>query len=741
MDIECTVNNDVPEAEAPSSEQHLLQLNEAQKQAVLNTQGPLLVLAGAGTGKTKVLTTRIMHIMSQSLARPSQILAVTFTNKAAAEMKERINNIVDCSGIWLGTFHSLAARILRYHADHFGLTPNFTIVNNDDQTRLIKSIMESMHFNTSQTKPKLIAHIISAWKDRGVTPEKITNSDIKNEKQSIASSIYETYQKQLLNSNCVDFGDLTLYNNRLFMEKPEILSHYQNIFKYILVDEYQDTNAAQYLWIRMLASHHRNICCVGDDDQSIYSWRGAEVANILRFDKDFKDAKIIRLEQNYRSTTPILVAASSVIKRNRVRHGKQLWTDKEGGNKINIIECYNDKEEARYITKEIENKIKAGQFRPSQIAILIRASFQTRTFEECFNANTIAYKIVGGFKFYERMEIRDALAYLRVALNHNDNLALERIINTPKRAIGNSTLQAIKNYAQEYSIGIFTAIEEMIKKSLFKPKMHSTLQHMTELFSRWNTKINSEKPYDAAKNILEESGYINMWKQEKSEEGRTRVENLHELLRAIAEFDSIEEYIQHASLVMENDADASTEQVNIITLHGAKGLEFEAVYLPGWEEGIFPHQKTLQEEGEKGLEEERRIAYVGITRAKSELTISYAKTRRIYNEFINSAPSRFISEIPESIITSKSANDFSYSGASFAFCDPATTKFNNYNKKTPNNNVNNSAHDNSPWRPGGKVSHPKFGTGIIISKTDDNITIAFSGAGLKSIKQQFLTLN
>ncbi len=724
-------SDDVQNTELEAENNYLKGLNYHQLEAVTNTEGPLLVLAGAGTGKTKALTTRVAHILATGLATPPGILAVTFTNKASREMNERINSITPASGMWLGTFHSLAARILRRHADVFELSSNFTIIDKDDQLRVIKTLLKEKNIDHKSHPPKLISSIISHWKDMSLTPEKVSNSDIKTSSHHIARQIYPEYMEKLRNSDAVDFGDLLLYNNELFQKHPDILEHYQNNFKYILVDEYQDTNAAQYLWVRMLGQYHKNICCVGDDDQSIYSWRGAEVTNILKFEKDFPDAHIVKLEQNYRSTGEVLTAAAGLIRNNRSRHDKTLWTENNSGEKVQVVSCFNDKEEARFITSEIENIIHKNEFPKENIAILVRAGFQTRAFEEAFIANSLPYKIIGGLKFYERMEIRDALAYLRVTINPNDNLALERIINVPKRAIGNATLQKIKDYAKENDKSVFSAMEEMSQGGLFKGKIQSTISELVSNFKRWKQFFELHKPGEAAKKIMQESGYIEAIKQDKSDVSRSRVENLHEMFSAISDFSSIEEFLEHTSLVVDNPDGVETSSVNLMTLHAAKGLEFDCVFLPGWEEGVFPHQKALSEEGEKGLEEERRIAYVGITRARKKVYISRAENRRVYNEFMSAAASRFLGEIPDIIKENRSsARGLNYMGTSH-----------NFSMNIPEGSGTSAKEKmpRSPTSPGSKVSHNKFGSGIIISKHGDNLEIAFEKNGIKKIKEEYIT--
>lgn len=647
-------------------------LNPKQIEAVHHTEGPLLVLAGAGTGKTKVLTNRIAYIIRQNLASPYQILAVTFTNKAASEMRHRVNNIINADGIHIGTFHSIASRILRANINmlDLNLDQNFSIIDQDDQVKLIKNIAIANEVNIKNFQPKLLHIIISKWKDQNLLPENVRDNNICSPAHKVAHNIYYQYQAQLQDSNVVDFGDLLLYCNQLFVINKDILKSYQEKFRYILVDEYQDTNTAQYLFIRILAGSHKNICCVGDDDQSIYSWRGADINNILRFEKDFADAKIIKLEQNYRSSSYILNAASDIIINNFTRHVKKLWTDNNKGDKIKIVSCWNDREEARFVITEIKKHIAQAKYATNQIAILVRAGFQTRSFEEVLISNAMPYQIIGGLRFYERMEIRDLLAYIRLSLNNNDNIALERIINVPKRSIGNVTLKKIKDYAITNEIPVYSALKTMLDEKQFSGKAQDALQQFVDLIDIAGKKYKAENASDVTNYILRQSGYLASLKEDKTDESKARTENINEMLKAINEFDNIYEFIEHSSLVMDNEALESDfgGTIKIMTLHAAKGLEFDLVFLPGWEEGIFPHQKSLNEEGYKGLEEERRIAYVGITRAKKELYITYADTRRMYAEIINSTPSRFLSEISnENCIRYSSGNKLNYMGSKHRF--------------------------------------------------------------------------
>lgn len=625
---------------------YLKNLNHKQQEAVINTEGPLLVLAGAGTGKTKVLTNRIAHIISQAKAFASQILSVTFTNKAAKEMNQRIDNLVISEGIWLGTFHSISAKILRKHAPLIGLANNYNIINSDDQARLIKNILNNFAIDDKKFTPKSILNIIQRWKDFGLSIDKLSFNDITSSIEELSYRIYQEYQKRLLAINSVDFGDLLLLNLELFSKHPDILTYYQRKFHYILVDEYQDTNVSQYLWLKMLADLHKNICCVGDEDQSIYGWRGAEIGNILRFEQDFAEAKIIRLEQNYRSTNHILSVASKLIAHNKMRLGKSLWTDSNNGPKVRIISLGDDREEARFIANELLSNKRNYQLALNQMAILVRASFQTRAFEECFINYAIPYKVIGGLRFYERLEIRDIIAYLRVVMNPNDDLALERIINTPKRSIGNATIKVLHQFAQTYNISLFSAINQLIAKGGLKAKIKNILQSLVELFERWRQLFDQLPHPEVVEIILKESNYLAMWQNDKTIEAEGRIENIKELLRAITEFQNIDEFLEHISLISDNEVQDSHNMVNIMTLHAAKGLEFEIVFLPGWEEGIFPHQRSLDENGLVALEEERRLAYVGITRARKTLNISFVSYRRIYNQYQTSVPSRFINELP-----------------------------------------------------------------------------------------------
>ena len=627
-------------------------LNPEQRQAVEKTEGPLLVLSGAGTGKTKVLTTRIAYIIHQQKARPWQILAVTFTNKASAEMKSRLEKMIggEAFSVWLGTFHAIGIKILRKYGERIGLQSNFIVLNSDDQERLLKQLMQEVGIDTKKYAPATLLDIIQRWKDKGLLPHQITTRENSGWCNGMALPFYTKYQQRLQNLNAVDFGDLLLLPLALFQAHPDILAHYQQQFHYILVDEYQDTNVAQYMLLRLLAKGHHNICCVGDDDQSIYSWRGAEVENILTFQTVFPEAKIIRLERNYRSTGHILGAASGLIAHNAGRLGKNLKPADEQNNqgeKVRVKGFWNGMQEAEKIVEMIENAQRKG-VPLSEMAILVRATFQTRLFEEILMRYGVPYKIIGGFKFYEREEIKDAVAYLRLILNPHDDLAFMRIINKPKRGIGAQAMDVLSVTAQEKKLSLFDAIGW----APLRPQVRKTLEAFMHLIKKEQEKIQTHNPSEIARSILEECGYIQMWRSDKSPEAEGRIENIMELYTVLDDFETIQSFIEYATLVTDSDETTTEEQLIVMTLHASKGLEFSEIYLPGWEEGLFPHQKALDETGDAGLEEERRLAYVGITRAKRKVIISFANNRRMYGKWINSLPSRFIQELPEKHIIS-----------------------------------------------------------------------------------------
>lgn len=712
---------------------YLETLNPEQRRAVEVTEGPLLVLAGAGTGKTKVLTTRMAHILMTGRAFPSQLLAVTFTNKAAREMRERVEKMVgpDAAGLWLGTFHSIGIRILRRHGSRIGLKSDFVVLDADDQIRLLKTLIGELGMDEKRFPGKLVSAVIQRHKDKAEKPEHVTDPSIR--------TIYEAYQKRMQTLGVVDFGDLLLLCITLFNEHQDVLSEYQRRFRYILVDEYQDTNVAQYIWLRLLAQGHRNIACVGDDDQSIYGWRGAEIGNILKFEKDFPGAEVVRLERNYRSTMPILKVASHLISHNKTRLGKTLWTEGDGGPKVKIASVWDEKHEARLVADEVEVIEQLGKHPLNDVAVLVRAGHQTRAFEEAFMQMGIAYRVVGGLRFYERMEIRDAIAYLRITHNEGDDLALERIINTPKRGIGDSTVAAIRAEAVANETPMLAALESLLGRGAFKGKVAATLTQFLENRRRWKQGFAALSLRDAATNLLEESGYLGMWKSEKSPEAQGRVENLKELLNAFDEFDSLEQFLEHVSLVMDADQVDEQQKVNVMTLHAAKGLEFETVFLPGWEEGIFPSARSLEEKGADGLEEERRLAYVGITRSKRHLTISFAANRRIFNQWQTSVPSRFVDELPEDYVEVANVT---------GMYQPVRTSFESQaaypaaqRSGVPAAPAIPAARQQVPasgFAAGVRVFHQKFGPGTILDVQGSHLKIAFDKAGLKLLVEDYV---
>jgi ATP-dependent DNA helicase UvrD/PcrA len=623
-------------------------LNPPQREAVLTTEGPVLVLAGAGTGKTAALTARLAHLIATRRAWPSQILAVTFTNKAAREMKERVSTITGgaVEGMpWLGTFHSVAARMLRSHAELVGLQSNFTILDTDDQLRLLKQLIVASNLDEKRWPARQLAGVIDRWKNRGWTPAHIDAAESEAFGNGRGQELYAAYQARLRALNACDFGDLLLHMLTVFKAHADVLEAYRQRFLYILVDEYQDTNASQYEWLKMLAEPRRNLCCVGDDDQSIYSWRGAEVANILRFEKDFPGAKVIRLEQNYRSTPHILAAATGLIAHNAGRLGKTLWTEVNGGDRVRIIGVWDGPEEARRIGEEIEAHLRNGGSL-NDCAILVRAQFQTRELEERFIAIGLAYQIVGGFRFYERAEIRDALAYLRIVAQPADDLAFERIVNTPKRGLGDKAVQSIHAVARTTGQPLLLAAAQMLDSDELQSRARNSLARFVADIARWRQMANELPHPELARILLDESGYTAALQAERSAEAAGRLENLAELARAMEEYESLGAFLEHVSLVMDNDAQQTGDRVTIMTIHAAKGLEFPHVFLAGWEEGVFPSQRALDEGGLASLEEERRLAYVAITRARRQATILHAANRRIYGQWTSSIPSRFVAEIP-----------------------------------------------------------------------------------------------
>jgi len=714
-------------------------LNPEQRLAVETLDGPVLVLAGAGTGKTRVLTVRIAHILSLGRARPSEILAVTFTNKAAREMKARVGDIVGhvVEGMpWLGTFHSIGVKILRRHAELVGLKPDFTILDVDDQIRLLKQLLEAENIDEKRWPARVLAMMIDGWKNRGLTPDQVPSGEAAAFANGKGLKLYRAFQDRLKILNAADFGDLLLENIRLFREQPEVLRQYQSRFKFILVDEYQDTNVAQYLWLRLLAqrtphaaSTHftsprrgevaarsaagegpsqlperaetpphptplpasgereeqaaeprpKNICCVGDDDQSIYGWRGAEVDNILRFEHDFPGATVIRLERNYRSTGHILAAASHLIAHNEGRLGKTLRTDDELGEKVAVTGAWDSEEEARAVGEEIE-QLQRGKHALNEIAILVRASFQMREFEDRFVNLGLPYRVIGGPRFYERAEIRDALAYLRVVNSPADDLAFERIVNVPKRGLGDATVQLLHDHARKRRVPLTEAARAVIATDVLKPKPRGALRGVIESIDRWRAQREALPHTELAEIILDESGYTEMWQKDRSADAAGRLENLKELIRSMDEFENLQGFLEHISLVMDNEKAAEADAVNIMTLHSAKGLEFDTVFLPGWEEGVFPNQRTLDDQGRAGLEEERRLAHVGLTRARKRAKIYFATNRRMHGLWQTNIPSRFLDELPEAHVevTESQAGFGGYAGYGASRFDAATSFGSNY---------------------------------------------------------------
>ncbi|HET6536798.1 MAG TPA: UvrD-helicase domain-containing protein [Sphingopyxis sp.] len=652
-------HNPLPDHAAPSSRDpaYIQGLNGPQRQAVLTTEGPVLMLAGAGTGKTAALTARLAHIIATRRAWPSEILAVTFTNKAAREMRERMAGMIGdaVEGMpWLGTFHSVAAKMLRRHAELVGLQSNFTILDTDDQLRVLKQLIQAEGLDEKRWPPRQLAALIDRWKNRGFTPADLDSAENESFADGKGQHFYALYQARLRTLNACDFGDLLLHMLVILRSHRDVLFTYQQRFKYILVDEYQDTNASQYLWLRLLAQSHKNICCVGDDDQSIYSWRGAEVANILRFEKDFPGATVIKLEQNYRSTPQILAAASALIAQNSDRLGKTLWTELEAGDKLRVVGVWDGPEEARRIGDELEN-LQRQSISLDRAAILVRAQFQTREFEDRFISTGLPYRIVGGFRFYERAEIRDALAYLRLINSAADDLAFERIVNMPKRGLGDKALSRIHQFSRDHGMSLFDAATHITETTELTPQARRQLTHFTSLVRNWRERSSQLSHSELAQLMLEESGYTAMLQADRSAESAGRLENLTELARAMEDYESLDSFLEHVSLVMDRDNDDSSETVTIMTIHASKGLEFDYIFLAGWEEGVFPSQRSLDEGGIASLEEERRLAYVAITRARRQATIYHAANRRIYGQWTSSIPSRFIGEIPEEHVDSENS--------------------------------------------------------------------------------------
>ncbi|WP_136644978.1 ATP-dependent helicase [Tabrizicola sp. YIM 78059] len=744
---------------------YLDDLNPAQRAAVEALDGPVLMLAGAGTGKTRALTARIVHLLHRRRARPNEILAVTFTNKAAREMKERVGRMLGevAEGMaWMGTFHSLSVKILRRNAELVGLKPNFTILDTDDQVRLLKQLVQAANIDEKRWPARLLAGLIDSWKNRAWLPEKVPSSEA-GAYNNRGTELYAAYQDRLKTLNAVDFGDLLLHCVTIFQTHPDVLEQYQRWFRYILVDEYQDTNVAQYLWLRLLAQAHRNICCVGDDDQSIYGWRGAEVGNILRFEKDFPGAQVIRLEQNYRSTGHILGAASGVIARNNGRLGKTLWTAGSLGEKVRLIGHWDGEEEARWIGEEIE-AIQRGTRGMDPVdlnhqAILVRASHQMRAFEDRFLTIGLPYRVIGGPRFYERQEIRDAMAYFRLAVSPEDDLAFERVVNLPKRGLGDTAQAKINVLARESGVSLLDGAREALAKGVVSGKGAAQLRIFVDAVDRWH-QVTLHPEYDhirLAETILDESGYTGMWQNDKTPEAPGRLDNLKELIKALEQFDNLQGFLEHVSLIMDNDTESVEEKVTIMTLHAAKGLEFPVVFLPGWEDGLFPSQRSMDEQGVKGLEEERRLAYVGITRAERLCTISFASNRRVYGQWQSQLPSRFIDELPAEhveVLTAPGLYGGGYGaaaqvgfGSSFeervskadVYNSPGWRRLQENQSSRPMRQPQEARHvvidmeAASPYVLGDRVFHQKFGYGEIMGIEGDKLDIEFDHAGTKKV--------
>ncbi len=810
---------------------YLDKLNPEQREAVLATEGPVLVLAGAGTGKTRVLTTRIAHLLATRKAWPSQILAVTFTNKAAREMKNRVGDLIGgvVEGMqWLGTFHSIGAKVLRRHAELVGLKPSFTILDTDDQVRLMKQIIQAANIDEKRWPARQLAGLIDHWKNRGLAPADVPEIDGRAFADGRGKALYAAYQERLKVLNAADFGDLVLEPLRILRGHPDVLADYHNRFRYMLVDEYQDTNVAQYLWLRLLAQHREaegalpphpdrpadaarsdprssrgqalsptgrggvaheeaseerkarrnqaNICCVGDDDQSIYGWRGAEVDNILRFEKDFPGAKVIRLERNYRSTGHILGTASHLIAHNEGRLGKTLFTDTDDAEapRVIVASSWDSEEEARAVGEEIEQLQHQG-FSLNEMAILVRASFQMRSFEDRFVTLGLNYRVIGGPRFYERLEIRDALAYLRVVAQPADDLAFERIINTPRRGIGETTVKLLHDRARTRRVSLTEAAAEMVDTDEINARTRTALRDLLAAFTRWRGQLDHLPHTELAEIVLEESGYTEMWQQDRSADSPGRLENLKELVRSMEEFDTLTGFLEHVSLVMDADAEGGTDAVNIMTLHSAKGLEFDIVFLPGWEEGLFPSQRTLDEQGRAGLEEERRLAYVGITRAKKRAYIRFAANRRMHGLWQSSIPSRFLDELPEDHVeVVEEATSYggygqgAYGASRFDTRDPFANTYGTpgwqraqKNRERAGGKTNGKRGFDNPlasgprqiegelvaksviggtsdYAVGERVFHQKFGYGVIATIDGNKLTINFDKAGQKRVLDSFV---
>ena len=753
-----------PAAPVPRDPPYLAGLNKEQREAVEAVDGPVLVLAGAGTGKTRVLTTRLAHILATRRAWPGQMLCVTFTNKAAREMKDRIGGLIGgvVEGMqWLGTFHSIAAKMLRRHAELAGLKSNFTILDTDDQLRLMKQLLEADGIDEKRWPARTLAAMIDNWKNRGLRPEDVSEADAQGFAFGKGKSLYRQYQERLKALNAADFGDLLLETLTILKNHADILADYRERFRYMLVDEYQDTNVVQYLWLKLLAGKTGNVCVVGDDDQSIYGWRGAEVENILRFERDFPGAKVIRLERNYRSTPVILGAASGLIAANKGRLGKTLWTEGDAGEKVKVQGVWDAEEEARNVAAEAED-LHRQNHTYAQMAILVRASFQMREFEDRFISLGLPYRVIGGPRFYERAEVRDAMAYLRLIAQGDDDLAFERIVNKPKRGIGDASVAALHAFARGRQLPLLAAAREMAQTDELPPKARKALAELAANVARWSEAARVLPHAELAEMVLDESGYTDMLKADKSAEAPGRLDNLKEFVRSMEEFESLSAFLEHVSLVMEIAQDESGDRINLMTLHAAKGLEFDTVFLPGWEEGLFPSQRTMDENGLAGLEEERRLAYVGLTRAKQRIRISFAANRRVHGSWQSALPSRFLKEIPEEHV--EAVMDEGFYGGATGFRDNAggaafasTYESPGWKRAQANRaaaagvrarpplieaqawSVQTSDPGASQYAKGDRVFHQKFGYGRVAQVEGNKLTVEFDKAGEKKVIDQFVT--
>ncbi len=749
-------------------------LNEPQHEAVMALDGPVLVLAGAGTGKTRVLTTRLGHLLATGRAAPWNILSVTFTNKAAKEMQERVMRVIGrpVEGMWIGTFHSICVRMLRKHAELVGLQSNFTILDTDDQIRLLKQLIKAENIDDKRWPARTLAGLIDRWKNKALSPAKVPESEGYAYANGMGGKLYAQYQTRLKMLNACDFGDLLLHAITILQSRPDVLKDYHNQFRYILVDEYQDTNVAQYLWLRLLAQASKNICCVGDDDQSIYGWRGAEVGNILRFSEDFPGAKVVRLEQNYRSTGHILGAASTLIAANENRLGKTLWTDQPDGDKVSVKGVWDGPEEARTICDEIESQQLKGNAL-SQIAILVRTGFQMREFEERLITLGVPYRVVGGPRFYERAEIRDVMAYLRVINQPEDDLAFERIINVPKRGLGTTTVQKIHHIASSLGISMSRAARQIVEMDELRAAARKSLTALMDNFDRWRKLLADHTHVEVAETLLDDSGYMDMWQNDKSPDAPGKLENVKEMVSGMGEFETLGEFLEHIALVMANDNNDTAEKVTLMTLHAAKGLEFDTVFLPGWEEGLFPNQRALDETGVKGLEEERRLAYVGITRARKNAHIYFAGNRQVFGQWQSCLPSRFIEELPAEHIEIEAAHglygkssthtarsgwddndtaDSGYFTSSGEKYGPGWQRAQSFKSSSSNYDFSKlhtvggatkrakkaRVEAISDFAIGERVFHEKFGYGIIEDVDGKKLLVEFDKAGTKRVVDSFV---